>query len=299
MEDYSVKERFLKVILFLIIALPIVILSIGAMAKQPEEKTAIETETKKEASMSNFTIKPKTQRESAMGQPYYIEKNTERYEQYKEKHEELSYEQVMMLVNSDVDIAHYTKIKTIENPADKLVLCNKNNKLPNDFVPKLGTYKGQMLEVTALEAYKKMESALNKTGYSLHIRSGYRSYATQKYLYGSYVKTDGVSGADTSSARAGHSEHQTGLAIDIIQPGISSSTTLYTANFQNTKQYAWLQEHAHEYGFILRYPKDKSDITGYIYEPWHYRYVGIDAAKIIWQEGITFEEYYGQHVVKK
>ena len=90
--------------------------------------------------------------------------------------------------------------------------------------------------------------------------------------------------ADTYSARAGSSEHQTGLAVDI-------NTASSRANFQNTKEYKWLINNSYKYGFIERYPKGKTNITGYKYEPWHYRYVGIEAASIIHEKGITFEEY--------
>ena len=114
--------------------------------------------------------------------------------------------------------------------------------------------------------------------------SAYRSYSVQKSLYKSYVKRDGVKKADTYSARAGSSEHQTGLAVDI-------NTASSRANFQNTKEYKWLINNSYKYGFIERYPKGKTNITGYKYEPWHYRYVGVEAASIIHEKGITFEEY--------
>ena len=93
--------------------------------------------------------------------------------------------------------------------------------------------------------------------------------------------------ADRYSARPGYSEHQTGLAVDI-------NTT--STSFEHSRQFKWLQKHAHEYGFILRYPKGKEWITGYAYEPWHYRYVGEDVAKIIYKEGITYEQYHAKYI---
>ena len=114
--------------------------------------------------------------------------------------------------------------------------------------------------------------------------SGFRSYSTQKVLYNSYVQTDGVEAADTYSARPGHSEHQTGLAFDVgnIDYG-----------YGDTDAGRWLNDHAHEYGFIIRYLKGKESITGYVYEPWHIRYVGLNVASEIHTRGITLEEYLG------
>ena len=118
----------------------------------------------------------------------------------------------------------------------------------------------------------------------LEIISGFRSYETQYYTYNSFVYDRGTELADRVSARPGHSEHQTGLAFDI------NTTANY---FADTPEAAWLAEHCAEYGFIIRYPKDKEYVTGYAYEPWHIRYIGREKAKIITQSGLTLEEYYG------
>jgi D-alanyl-D-alanine carboxypeptidase len=119
---------------------------------------------------------------------------------------------------------------------------------------------------------------------NIWICSGFRSYAYQQNLYNRYVARDGKAEADRYSARPGHSEHQTGLAMDVNSVGQS---------FAYTSEGKWLAAHAHEYGFIIRYPKGKEDITGYMYEPWHIRYVGVEIAKEITEAGITFEEYMG------
>ena len=111
--------------------------------------------------------------------------------------------------------------------------------------------------------------------------SGYRSYYTQQYLYNSYVSTYGRESADTFSARPGHSEHQTGLAFDV------GSIDDY---YGDTPAGIWLKENAHYYGFIIRYPKGKEHITGYKYEPWHIRYLGVDIATDIYNKGVTLEE---------
>ena len=119
---------------------------------------------------------------------------------------------------------------------------------------------------------------------SIYSGSAYRSYSYQQNLYNRYAKVDGIAKTDTYSARAGYSEHQTGLAIDIMN-----------ANWgyidKTDKEYTWLINNSYKYGFILRYPEDKEKITGYMYEPWHYRYVGIDLATELVKENLTYEEY--------
>ena len=115
--------------------------------------------------------------------------------------------------------------------------------------------------------------------------SGYRSYQTQQNLYNRYLQKDPQNVVDTYSARAGHSEHQTGLAIDV------SSNNSDMITFEVSPSFKWMKENAHLYGYILRYQKGKEDITGYKYEPWHYRYVGKEIATLLYQTGLTFDEY--------
>ena len=118
-------------------------------------------------------------------------------------------------------------------------------------------------------------AAYNEKGYELIARSGYRSYDTQVMLYDRYVKEDGVEAADTYSARPGHSEHQTGLTIDITSDSVHGGLT---ETFGETDEGKWVAENAHRFGFIIRYPENRVDETGYQYEPWHLRYVGTEAA---------------------
>ena len=135
-----------------------------------------------------------------------------------------------------------------------------------------------------MTAFNKMKDAAKEDGVTLTIISGYRSYSYQKGLYDGYVKTYGKASTDTFSARPGHSEHQTGLAADLNR---------IDENFGNTKEGKWLDENASKYGFILRYPKGKQDITGYKYEPWHFRYIGSEAVNLYNGEWTTLEEYFG------
>ncbi|GIN87329.1 hypothetical protein J6TS2_37150 [Heyndrickxia sporothermodurans] len=145
-----------------------------------------------------------------------------------------------------------------------------------------------MRKVAAV-ALEKMFSAAEKDGIYLAGASGYRSQETQVSLYNNYVNIDGKNLADRYSARPGHSEHQTGLAIDVS--GASGECAIEDC-FAGTAEAKWLANHAHEYGYIIRYPKGKENLTGYIYEPWHIRYVGEDVSKEIYYRDITLEEYF-------
>lgn len=160
-----------------------------------------------------------------------------------------------------------------------VLIANKTYSLPSSYAP------GGLLDIFSSNFNKMRDDAL-KEGINLEIISGYRSYADQAYIYNNYVLSDSKSNADTYSARAGHSEHQTGLAADI--------NSLNT-NFIYTKEGMWLNNNCHKYGFIIRYPEGKASVTGYMYEPWHIRYVGTPLAAELYNNGnwISLEEYYG------
>lgn len=223
----------------------------------------------------------------------YIESNYTMYVTYKKMHPEYSDDMVITYVNIGLDWEFYTNMIDTDMNDGKLIICNKYHKLKNDYVPDLvnlgGNYGGGQLEKETAEYFKKMSDAARNEGISIRNVSGYRSYSTQLTLYNNYVKRDGVKNADRYSARAGTSEHQTGLASDINS--VSES-------FEYTDAFKWLSKNAYKYGFILRYPKGKEYITGYMYEPWHYRYVGEDVAKFIYENNITYEEYYATYILK-
>lgn len=164
---------------------------------------------------------------------------------------------------------------------------------PNLVLPQVkqrvpGTESMKLRADTATAA-EQLFAAAGSAGYSPMLSSGYRSYATQNSVYNSYVAQDGQAAADTYSARPGHSEHQTGLAFDICN---ASACSLEEA-FSGTPLGKWVAAHAHEYGFIIRYPSGKQHITGYTYEPWHLRHVGTSLAAQIYQSGKTLEEHFG------
>lgn len=172
-----------------------------------------------------------------------------------------------------------------------MILVNKKKKLKRNYIPKLvkiyPLYSDgdQYLTKEAKNSFEKLCLDALEVGYHIIAVSTYRNYDYQKKLYKHYVKTKGKKYANVCSAKAGHSEHQTGLAVDV------ANSSLDYDNFDQTNEFEWMKNNAHKYGFILRYPKDKTSITGYKYEPWHYRYVGKDIAHIIYQKKITLEEY--------
>lgn len=162
---------------------------------------------------------------------------------------------------------------------NNILIANKTYALPSSYAP------GGLLN-TFMNAFNSMQTDAAIQGISLSIISGYRSYSTQYSLYNNYVNRDGKALADTYSARAGHSEHQTGLAADINS---------LNQSWISTPEGTWLNNNCYKYGFIIRYPKGKENITGYMYEPWHIRYVGVDVATILYNNGnwISLEEYLG------
>lgn len=197
-------------------------------------------------------------------------------------------------------------IAVIAVPDSVEALVNPFNKLPEDYSPDDLVYpdvrftfsekiEKRMLRKEASGALEDMFAGAESDGVYLAGVSAYRSHETQKALFDRYVKRDGYKKARTYSALPGTSEHETGLAIDI-----SGSDGKCAAQdcFGETKEADWLAKYAAEYGFIIRYPKGKQDITGYQYEPWHLRYVGKEIAKEISDNGSTLEEYYDAVPVK-
>lgn len=198
-------------------------------------------------------------------------------------------------------------VQVIAKPESITVLVNKQNSLPSSYEPTDLVYpnipftfaekneKRKMRQVAAT-AIEKLFAGATKDGIQLAGVSAYRSYATQKSVFQKYVIIDGEEKAKTYSAVPGTSEHETGLAIDV-----SGSNGKCAAEdcFGGTKEAVWLEKHAAEFGFIIRYPQGKAAITGYQYEPWHLRYVGTDVAKEIQSQNLTMEEYYHTVPVSK
>lgn len=174
-----------------------------------------------------------------------------------------------------------------------ILLVNKNHPLPADYAPDYTNGAGQStsLQGEAEAAAEAFLAAANAQGNSMYVLSGYRSYNVQASLFANYAAIHGEEKANTFSARAGQSEHQTGLSFD-VGDAQHSGYNLQTS-IDQFPGVQWMMQHCAEYGFILRYPEGKEDITGYQYEPWHYRYVGVEAATAIMASGLTLEEYLG------
>lgn len=184
----------------------------------------------------------------------------------------------------------YTNIETIENPEIYTVLVNKYRSL-EEYEPKdlksLSYDSKYKLREKAADAFENLIEAAKKEQVFLRPYSAYRSFDYQTKIYNEYVQKDGKEKADTYSARPGHSEHQTGLAVDV-----------WTDGYENIleKEAKWLKENAHKYGFIVRYTKEKQEKTGYIEEPWHLRYLGKDIAKDVVEKNLSYDEYYEQYI---
>ncbi len=192
----------------------------------------------------------------------------------------------------------YKNIQVTDTSKGVLVLCNKNYRLPDDFLPAelvdipsdyyVHDGKEYKMEKIAAEAFIEMSiAARNEANLDIRVISGYRTQSYQEMLYNHYANNYGKDEADTYSARPRHSEHETGLCCDV---------NMVDTSFENTPEFEWMMDNAANYGFILRYPKGKEQITGYIYEPWHWRYVGSEVAWSVLQSGLTYDEYYHQNL---
>ncbi|TRZ38577.1 D-alanyl-D-alanine carboxypeptidase family protein [Niallia circulans] len=189
----------------------------------------------------------------------------------------------------------------LENPENMLALVNKEYYLPSDYEPKdlvrpdvAFSFGDEDIEKShmrkeAAEALADMFNGAKDEGLILYASSGYRSYDRQAAVFKQEVANVGEENAEQAVAIPGSSEHQSGLAMDITS---QKQNFLLTEEFGEDKEGKWLMANAYKYGFILRYPKDKVDITQYEYEPWHYRYVGKDAAKVMQDKDWTLEEYF-------
>jgi len=230
---------------------------------------------------------------------YFKYINIDRYIDYKKKNPSIDIIDVVTRVNLNLDYPFYsnTSISNVLNKSN--ILVNKYIYLPIDYVPNnletidnKYTDGNKLLVSDARINLEEMAMDAKKEGLNIRVISAYRDYNYQKELYNKYVLKDGKDIADTYSARPGFSEHQTGLVIDVDNINLSYE------QFESTEEFNWMKNNSYKYGYILRYPEDKEYITGYYYEPWHYRYVGKKIAKYIHDTDITFDEYYIRFIEK-
>ena len=190
--------------------------------------------------------------------------------------------------------------QAIEEAEDKglLFLVNKQNPVDEDYKPDdlepIKYYASDRSEACrymraeAAGKFHRLVEAAKEDGFTLVMTTAYRSYGFQQILWNNYVANEGEEAASRFSAKPGQSEHQTGLAVDVTSPSVNYELSY---SFGETAEGSWLADNAHRFGFIIRFPEGKEDITGYLYEPWHIRYVGDAAAGMIYKEGLTLEEY--------
>jgi D-alanyl-D-alanine carboxypeptidase len=224
---------------------------------------------------------------------YFLKANLNKYLSYYEENEDMEINKIVAIINVGADKDHYEGSKETKTRKDSLMLVNKYHYLPANYeakeivdVKNWYCYGENKLSNPAYQAFIGMFNAAKEDDITIIISSGYRTQAEQQETYDEYVDRYGQNKAETLAARPGYSEHELGLSLDVSAPGSTSS------NFDTSDAFRWLSENAYKYGFILRYPENKEDITGYAYESWHYRYVGEEVATKIHELDITFDEYY-------
>lgn len=227
---------------------------------------------------------------------FHIE-NLGRYLNYQQANQNYELKTVVTYVNIGLDLKGYSKYNTYtsdEAANDLAILVNKFHRLPDEYEPiDLVNIVGTtyQLRKEAADAYEKLNSAAILDNVNITPFSAYRSFATQNGLYIMYKRRDGEEIADTYSARPGFSEHQLGLAVDVRSTTLKDNLT--------TNDYNWMLNNSYKYGFIVRYPKGKQFITGFMEEPWHIRYIGVELATKVHESGLTYDEYYDLYLNEK
>ena len=232
-----------------------------------------------------------------MEEKYYVHSKLGEYLTYKSENKKDEYKYIVSLVNTESHIDWLDNMKDTDTSKNELMLVNRVYGLSSDFVPtdlvdvpSQYAYSGKKLSERVLnEVIKLIDDAKNQ-GYTFVISDGYRSYEEQKDIYDSYADYYGVSETDTFVARPGHSEYQTGMSFDL------KPYNKVIDDVSNNEEYLWLRDNAYKYGFIFRFDKEHEKLTGFSASNWRLRYVGKDAASMIRNEDICFEEYYAYFV---
>lgn len=231
---------------------------------------------------------------------YFNYKKYDRYLKYQKKNKKLNIDDIVTRIELNLDKEPYEDTTVIKNPDDITALVNKYRELPEDYEPKdlvnmdsnyaNNTYGQKKLRKEAYEKFVEMCDTSRKDGVNFYAESAYRSHEYQSVIYKNYVYDHSQEEADKYAAKAGYSEHELGLAVDLAN--IWTITT-------KGEEYAWLNKNAYKYGYIIRYKNEWEDITGCAEEAWHIRYVGVKAATIIHKKNITYEEYYIKYIENK
>ena len=221
---------------------------------------------------------------------YFYKDNLERYLKYDK-------DNIVLNVNMNLDYEFYTHDIEVTTK-DSTMLVNKYYKLDKTYIPTLTTLDRayavndkQQVTPETKEAFQKMCDDAKKDNIYIYSGSAYRSYSYQNILFNNRAKMEGLDYANKTAAKAGYSEHQTGLSMDLMNKN-------YDYISAEDEEYEWLINNSYKYGFILRFPKDMDNITGYTYEPWHFRYINVEIATYLKENNLTYEEYYGMNLNK-
>ena len=293
--DKNIIKRLVFVVVFVVVVVGIILIiqnsnktekALKELGYSKEDITVI-TEKLSETDIEKVLNMEYNQKlASIISAQYYIPDNLDRYLAYSPKTDNI--DDIISIVNVGADSEWYTNTEKTNLDDGIKMLVNKfhylnEDYLPDDIVPISNwyAYEGHSTKKEVYDHYVSMWNDANEQGLVLLVNSSYRTFEEQQEQYD-------MSNDDYAS-RPGYSEHQTGLALDIVSDGVQGN------EFENTDEFKWLQENAHKYGFILRYPKDKEYITGYNYESWHYRYVGEELATKVKESGLTYDEYYAYY----
>ncbi len=293
--DKNMIKRLVFVVVFVVVVVGIILIiqnsnktekALKELGYSKEDITVI-TEKLSETDIEKILNMEYNQKlASIISAQYYIPDNLDRYLAYSPKTDNI--DDIISIVNVGANSEWYTNTEETNLDDGIKMLVNKfhylnEDYLPDDIVPISNwyAYEGHSTKKEVYDHYVSMWKDANEQGLVLLVNSSYRTFEEQQEQYD-------MSNDDYAS-RPGYSEHQTGLALDIVSDGVQGN------EFENTDEFKWLQENAHKYGFILRYPKDKEYITGYNYESWHYRYVGEELATKVKESGLTYDEYYAYY----
>jgi D-alanyl-D-alanine carboxypeptidase len=236
---------------------------------------------------------------SFVKEKFFIYENLDKYLEYEKQNKDYDNSKIIAIINTEANVDWFEIERETDTSKGELMLVNRlyglnSEYTPEDIVtiPSKYAYDNIKISNSILENIQEMAEDAKAEGYTFVVSSGFRTYKEQKSLYNSYASSYGKNEADKYVARAGHSEYETGLSFDFEPYKYTSKVS----DIKTSAEYLWLRENAHKYGFIFRFESDKEYITGFSEDPWRLRYVGVDAADMIYNEKICFEEYYAYFV---
>ena len=236
---------------------------------------------------------------SFANEKFFIYENLDKYLDYKKSNKETDNTKIVSIINTEANIDWMDNERETDTSKEELMLVNRMYGLDSKYTPEdiitipiKYAYSGIKIKNSILDSIISLIDAAKEEGYTFVVSYGYRTYKEQKKLYDSYANSYGKASADEYVARPGHSEYETGLSFD-LEPYKDMSKV---KNIKELEEYSWLRDNAHKYGFIFRFESDKEYLTGFSEDPWRLRYVGLDAAEMMYNEKICFEEYYAYFV---